>query len=112
MGEKLKIAGMGIGTFVIVIALVFVLGFVGLGYKKIFKPAHENINREVFENTQSFVHGKIQDLAKYKAEYNELTDPTEQAALKAIINQQFAQFDSSKINDANLRNFLVQMRGF
>jgi hypothetical protein len=112
MGEKMKIAGMSVATFVGILALVFVIGLAGLGYKAFFKPKHENIERTVFENTQSYVHGKIQDLAKYKVEYNELTDPTEQAALKAVINQQFAQFDSSKIQDANLRNFLVQMRGF
>lgn len=112
MGEKLKIAGLSVSAFIGIIALVFLIGFVGLGYKKVFYPAHENINREVFENTQSYVHGKIQDLAKYKVEYNKTTDPTEQQAIRTIINQQFAQFDSAKIQDANLRNFLVQMRGF
>ena len=112
MGEKTKIFGISVGAFVGIIALVFILGFVGIGYKMLFKPMHENVDRTVFENTQSFVHGKIQDLAKYKREYNDLTNPTDQLAMKAIINQQFSQFDKNKINDSDLRQFLVDMRGF
>lgn len=112
MGEKAKIFGLSVGAFVVAIVLVFVLGAVGLGYKMMFKPAHENVNRHVFENTQSYVHGKIQDLAKYKREYDGLTNPNDRAALRAFINQQFAQFDSNKVQDPNLRNFLIDMRGF
>ena len=33
-------------------------------------------------------------------------------AIKTLINQQFAQFDSDKVVDSNLRKFLKGMRGF
>lgn len=112
MGEKAKIFGMSVGAFVLMIALIFVLGAVGVAYKKLYKPMHENIEREVFEETQSFVHGKIQDLAKYKREYDATDDMIERQAIQELINQQFAQFDSSKVKDPNLRNFLVNARGF
>lgn len=108
----MKVFGISVGAFVGMIAVVFILGGVGLGYKMVFKPANENVERQVFENTQSYVFGKIQDLAKYKQEYNALENPNDQQAIKNIINQQFAQFDKNKIQDPDLRNFLVQMRGF
>ena len=87
-------------------------GLFGLEYKGYFAPKHANIDRQVYEHTQSYVHGKVQDLAKYKAEYDATEDNTERQAIQTIINQQFAQLDSSKVVDTNLRNFLVRMRGF
>ena len=107
-----KIIGLSFLAFVVLVALMFVTGAINLGYKKVFKPANENVERQVFENTQSYVHGKIQDLAKYKREYDATNDLTERKAIQNIINQQFAQFDSKKIQDENLRNFLIKMRGF
>ncbi len=109
----IKVIGWTILFFVVLTALMFVTGTIDFGYKKVFKPAYENLDREVYENTQSFVHGKIQDLAKYKREYDAAKDnPIEQKAIEAIINQQFSQFDSKKIQDDNLRDFLIHVRGF
>jgi hypothetical protein len=110
--SKGKIIGWSIFAFVALIALTFLTGGIDLAYKKVFKPAHENVDREVFENTQSYVHGKVQDLAKYKREYDATNDPIERKAIQNIINQQFAQFDKKKIVDDDLRDFLVIMRGF
>ena len=110
--STLKIIGLCFLAFVALVALMFATGAIDLGYKKVFKPANENIDRQVFENTQSYVHGKIQDLAKYKREYDATDNMTERQAITSLINQQFAQFDSSKIQDPNLRNFLITTRGF
>ena len=60
-----------IGGLLGVLALVFILELFGLGMFKFFEPKRENIQREVFENTKSFTHGKLQDLAKYYKEYRE-----------------------------------------
>ena len=43
-----------VGVFVGIIAVVFVLELVGLGFFKFFEPKRENIRREVFENTKSY----------------------------------------------------------
>lgn len=112
MGQKLRIFGLSVGTFIGLIAMIFIFGLVGLGYKAFFAPKHANVDRRVFEETQSYVHGKIQDLAKYKQEYDATQDPTERRAIQTLINQQFAQFDSKKVVDRNLRGFLIRMRGF
>ena len=92
--------------------LVFLLGLAGLGWRKFFIPKHENIRREVFENTKSYTHGKIQDLAKYFEEYTKTDDLVEKTAIQGIVKMRFAEFDSERINSATLRRFLISMRGY
>ena len=111
MGTKLKIAGLSIGGLAAFFAIIFIFGLAGLGYYKFFEPKKENIRREVFEQTQSYVHGKIQDLAKYYEEYNK-AKPNDKEAIRQLIIMRFAEFDESKIRSLKLRSFLVSMRGF
>lgn len=101
----------GVGIFVGILAIIFIFGLYGLGWKKFFKPKHENINREVFEQTQSYVHGKIQDLAKYYEEYNK-ADIDGKEAIRALIVVRFAEFDESKIRSLKLKIFLASTRGY
>lgn len=111
--DGFKIAGMSIGSIIVGIILLFALGAVGLAFKAYYYPRSQAIERDVYENTPSFVQGKIMDLAKYKREYDAAAGKiTDQDAIRAIINQQFAYFDSNKVKDPALRAFLVQMRGF
>lgn len=67
--------------FIAIFALLFILELFGLGMFKFFEPKREAVRREVFENTKSYVHGKIQDLAKYYDEYRRKTDVTEREAI-------------------------------
>ncbi len=107
MNDILKI----IGIVILILALLFLLGLYGLGWFKFFAPKTENIRREVFENTQSYTHGKIQDLAKYCEEYNK-SNSTGREAIKQLILFRFAEFDARKINSEQLKQFLVQTRGY
>ena len=108
--QKVKILGMSVGVFISAVVLIFVLGFIGVGYKMVFKPLSENVERNVFEETQSYVHGKIQDLAKYKKEYDaEETDELMKRSIETVINQQFAQFNKDHVKDPDLRSFLIRM---
>ena len=107
MKEILKWFGIGIG----ILALFFVFGLYGLGWQKFFLPKQENIRRQIFEQTQSYVHGKIQDLAKYKDEYDN-ADIDSKETIRQTIILRFAEFDETKIKSASLRNFLIQTRGY
>ena len=111
MGEKLKIFGMSIAGLVAVLVIIFLIGLAGLGYYKFFEPKKENIRREVFEQTQSYTHGKIQDLAKYYEEYNKV-EFKDREAIRQLIIMRFAEFDESKIRSLKLKNFLITMRGY
>lgn len=113
-GGVMKIFGLVFGavaTLALLIGLAFVLEVGGLQWKMYFAPKHENVRREVFEETQSYVHGKIQDLAKYKGEYDKADDEGKEA-IRHLIVIRFAEFDDSKIKASGLRGFLVKMRGY
>ena len=77
---------------------------------KFWQPKTENVRREVFENTQSYVESKRQDLTKYRLEYLRDTSATDRQALKMTIVQEFANFDESKLTEPQLREFLRQMK--
>jgi len=102
----------GIVIFILLLGLTFGLGVFGLEYKKFFAPKHANIDRTVFENTQSYTHGKIQDLAKYYEEYTKTESKENREAIKSLIVMRFAEFDKSKINSPVLHQFLTNMRGY
>ena len=99
------------GGLLAVLVVVFLFGLYGLGWMKFFEPKKENIRREIFEQTQSYVHGKIQDLAKYYDEYNK-GKQGDRETIRQMIILRFAEFDESKIRSSKLRTFLTRMRGY
>ena len=100
-------------TVVIIVLLIpFLIGLYSLGMFKFFAPKMENVRRNVFEQTQSYTHGKIQDLAKYYDEYNKTDVLGEKEAVRQLIILRFAEFDETKIRPQKLRNFLTNMRGY
>lgn len=110
--SKTKIVLSSIGGFIGLIAVLFILGLVGLGFFKFFEPKRENIRREVFENTKSYTHGVIQDLGKYYQEYNDAKTTEDKATIKSVVSMRFAEFDETKIENYKLQQFLIQMRGY
>ena len=107
----MKTVGIGIVSVIGVLVVSFIFGLYGLGWMKFFGPKKENIRRDIFEQTQSYVHGKIQDLAKYQDEYNK-ADENGKETVRQIIILRFAEFDETKIRSINLRNYLITMRGY
>lgn len=99
------------GIVVVSLGVAFLLGWYGWGLKYIFYPIEQQIEREVFEETKSYVHGKIQDLAKYYEECQKATDD-DKATIADVIQMQFANFEADKIDNFKLRSFLVEIRGF
>ena len=94
------------------LALLFVLGLYGLGWMKFFRPKTEAIRREVFEETKSYVHGKVQDLAKYYEEYQKAESFEDKETIENLIKIRFAEFDADKIQSLQLRKFLINIRGY
>ena len=109
--QKWKWIGIGIGSLIGILLLFFVFGLYALGWMKFFEPKKENIRREIFEQTQSYVHGKIQDLAKYYEEY-EKADANSKESIRQLIIVRFAEFDEAKIRSTKLKTFLTSMRGY
>lgn len=99
---------------ILIIAVLMAPVFIGLyslGMFKFFAPKTANIQREVFENTKSYLHAAQQDLGKYYAEYQS-ADADEKLTIKNIISIRFAELDASKVQNARLRAFLVNARSY
>jgi len=101
-----------IGVIVLFLALELGFGWFGVFYTKTVGKAKENARREVFEETQSYVEGKRQELIKYRLEYMR-ADSSDKEAIKMTIVQSFANFDEDKHRDkfsAELISFLKEMK--
>src|SRR5437870_4319125 len=88
-----------IGGLIAFVLLVFGLSYAGLINYQFFASKYENAGRNVFENTNSYMRGKIQDLSNYKLQYDQSKDLADGEAIKAVIRQQFADFDIEKCPD-------------
>lgn len=106
-----KIIRWGLIFITILITIDFVGNYYGLFSYGFFAPKMENVRRKTFENTQSYVQGKIQDLSNYKLQYSQAKDSDSKQAIQAVIRTQFANFDISQCPD-ELKPFLQDMRGY
>jgi len=109
--SKTKIGFIFIGCVVILIGLTFAFEALDIVKFGLFEPKRENIKREVFENTKSYVHGVIQDLGKYYDEYRK-ADTGEKQAISEVIKMRFTEFEADKIPNQKLKEFLVEVRGY
>lgn len=88
------------------------VGFFGIEWIRFFGPKKENVRREVFEETKSYVHGKTQDLAKYYEEYTKAESLSDKEAIESLIKMNFAEFDAEDIENHRLRSFLISVRRY
>lgn len=68
----------------------------------------EDARREVFEQTQSYVEGKRQELVKLHHEWGKASKE-DKPAIEATIRHSFSNFDPEKIQQQELRNFLEKI---
>ena len=99
------ILGIFIVSMIFLGAVDLSTGYFGVLRTKTVEKAQQNANREVFEQTQSYIEGKREDLAKYNHEWRK-SDAEGRKAVEALIRQQFANFDEEKIIDPDLHEFL------
>lgn len=108
---KLKAVLWSIFSLVVLIAVAFILNLLGLEWTKFFKPKRQNIERKVFEETKSYVHGVIQDLGKYYSEYQEADDDGKMV-IKNVIKVRFAEFDANHISISKIKRWFIATRGY
>lgn len=79
---------------------------------KFFAPKQENVRRQVFENTQSYVQGKADYISQLRLEY-ESADPKSEsvhrAALRNMILTQALTVDNDKL-PADEQRFISDLR--
>lgn len=111
MKDFFKIAGVIIGSLIVIGVLAFYFGFLGNAVDSTVGKQNMNIQRKNFEQSQSYVEGMIQTLAKEKQEYDLAKNDSDKQAILNYVNSTFASFDASNITDQGLYNFLMKARG-
>ena len=104
MKDTFKIIGILIGITLLIGVLGFIGNGMGLVSYKFFGPKWEDARRDVFENTNAFVKGKLADTNKHMLEYKRSTDPIERNALKYTISQNLIDFDEDNCTHAYVLN--------
>ena len=105
----MKYIGITLLVLIGIVGITFFTDALGLTEIKIFGVKTENVRREVFEQSQSYVEGKRQELTKYRLEYMRSKDPAERRAIQATILQSMANFDEDKL-PPDLQGFLDQLK--
>lgn len=82
--------------------LFLVLGAVGIGYRYI----KVNSDRVIFKQSITYNEGMLDDLAKYMFQYDNAEDDIERESIATLVRNRFANFDQSKIENYELREFL------
>lgn len=100
-----------IGCLLVVALFAFVIRGVSVGNYAFWAPIEQNVRRDVFENTNSYNRGKIQELSKYRIEYIRSETREEKDAISGVIRIQFADYPAERIEDRQLRSFLITIQG-
>lgn len=96
---------LAVGGLALLLAVLAGLGLYGLEWKRYFKPRHAEIDRTVFEQTPSFVHGKVQHLTRLRGDYERADTDAQRETLKTMIRHEAAVVDLSLL-PPDLRNFI------
>lgn len=109
MKDFMKVIGFIAIVLVVLTGIGFYTGVAGNWYDATIGRKQMDIQRENFEHNKSYVHGKIDDLAQYKRDYERAKTPEEKQQVRNFILDEFANFNTRDIENSDLRNFLLEM---
>ena len=105
-----------IGIFILIVLVIFLFiglmvasPFLGLWYRSYFEPKHKEIDREVWEQTPSRIHGAVQEIAKRQIEYI-AADDQERQAICSFLRNSYPNLDPMNIHDSKLRQFFTNCK--
>ncbi|MDP3880726.1 MAG: hypothetical protein Q8Q32_00900 [bacterium] len=95
-----------------IVTLAFGATWLGIEWRGFFGPKKAAVEREIFEQTPSYVHGMKQDLVKYRFEWlRAKEDPETRSGIESTVRMRFAQFDPKYLEDPELYSFFRQAMG-
>lgn len=102
------------GISLLVVITLYVIGFIATGgdlvIYKFWAPKQENARRQVFENTQSYVQGKVEYLTRLRYQYSTASTDDQKYALKTMILDEASTVDNSKL-PSDLQSFISNLKG-
>jgi len=108
--SKGRIVGIVLLVVIGLIGISFGLGYLGVLRTKTVGKAQQNAQREVFEQTQSYVEGKRQEAAKSYKEWIQ-ADETSKKALENLARHTFANFDEQKyLQDGPIKTWVYNCK--
>lgn len=99
----MKDALVGLLVLIGVLAAVFGISYGSYEMYKFFAPRYENVDRQVFKNTQGYNEGMVRDLENLKMQYETATE-AQKLALKAVVIHRFSVYDRDRL-PGNLQIF-------
>ena len=102
--------GFGLGLLVLlgILAITWVAQGNEFFLYKVFAPRMENVRRDVFTHTQSYVQGMNQDVVNFQLTFIQ-ADPGVRAVLATTLLHRLAGFPDSELDYSN-RSFVDQLR--
>jgi hypothetical protein len=104
-----KYIAIGVGVLVLLILCIFGMGYLNAGYNNTAGVAVSSSQTNMFQQSQAYTQGMAQELAKENLELAQTKDPEARAAIIEYIQETFSSYDSNKINNPQLRLFLVNV---
>lgn len=96
---------------IVFFAILFGIHIGLIQWQRVTKPMIANVERETFVETLSFNQGKIQQLSKYKLEYDQAESVEDKEIIANTIRHTFADYNTENLPDG-LKYFLVNIRGY
>lgn len=92
----MKIALTVIGSFLLLLLVIFILNVYGLGTYAFFAPKYTAVDNKVFHESQQYNDGMIRDLENIKREYQHAT-PEGKDALRATAIHRFEIYPYNRL---------------
>lgn len=99
-----------LGLFIIGSGLDLAFGWFNVYKTKTVGKAQQDAERTVFEETQSFVHGKRQEALKLYKEWNEAETTTEKKAIEEYAAMNFAYFNEDKHLEGKIQLWVAKCK--
>ena len=106
----LKVILGSILAFVFVVLITFVLNSVGLISYSFFGLWQANVERHIFEHSNTYVAGKAEDAAKYKFAYETAKTDADRNAAADVIRHEFSNVDLTTFHNPSLENWIDVVR--
>jgi hypothetical protein len=100
----------GLKVIVLAAIAIVVLGAVSFEAYATLAPRTTAIQNTVFHNSQQYSDAQTNNLAAYAAQYAECVNPACRAAIRSIVQEQYASYPDYKLTP-DLSSFLDKMRG-
>lgn len=101
----------GIVVIASLVGVSYGLGWVGVHQTETIGKARQNAERKVYEETNSFVKGKRQEIIKYYREWQQAETLEDKKAIEEILSMSLADFDEDRfITDDKLLSWVKTIK--